>query len=65
MARMDGETLVSNWHIEDVLDRDEGLTRTQCVAVLKLLADTHDCNIGINWEVIDMAIDKIKGEQHG
>ena len=65
MARViteNGQVILrSDWHIEDVLGQAENmgieLTNEQAAEVLGIVADCHDANIGINWEVIDAAID--------
>ena len=64
MARViteNGQVILrSDWHIEDVLGQAENmgieLTNEQAAEVLGIVADCHDANIGINWEVIDAAI---------
>ena len=57
-----GQTILrSDWHIDDVLSQAETmgivLTNEQAAKVLGIVADCHDANLGINWEVIDAAID--------
>lgn len=41
------------WHIDDVLERRDDLTPEQCRMVLQRIADNHDAEIGVNWDVID------------
>ena len=52
--------LRDDWHIEDVMALAErvGITITEADAewVLNNLADNFDANIGINWDVIEMAL---------
>lgn len=59
----DGEPVLrSDWYVEDIIGQDDTLTEEQAIAVMELIARTHDANVGINWEVIDSAIDIIKEE---
>lgn len=48
-----------DWHIEDVQSLDESLTDEQCIQVLEIVAETHDANLGVNWDVIQCAIDEL------
>lgn len=58
---VDGAPILrSDWHVEDITSQDEDLTDEQVIKVMELIARTHDANIGINWEVIDCAIDQVK-----
>lgn len=41
------------WSIEDVLSRRSDLTEEQASKVLVELENSHNAEIGINWEVID------------
>ena len=58
--------LRSDWYLEDIFSRAEELdielTERQAVEVMGLIARTHDANIGINWEVIGVAIETVTGE---
>lgn len=75
MARMIKENdqwiLRDDWTIEDVrnviecneIDKAENFTDEDCVRVLDIAAETFDCNIGINWDVIDGAIMLVIGEK--
>jgi hypothetical protein len=51
------------WHIDDVQGQAENmgeeLTEQECRDVLAMVMRRHDCNIGINWDVIDYWIDEI------
>jgi hypothetical protein len=55
------------WHIDDVAmraeDRGETLTEEECRDVLAMVMRKHDCNVGINWDVIDYWIDEIVGDR--
>jgi len=53
---VDGVTvLVDEWHIEDVHqaagDMDITITDEDAEDILSTVANSHDCNIGINWEL--------------
>ena len=58
-------TLNDPWSVEDIQlcaqDRQESieLTDDQVDAVMWRLVKSHDANIGINWEVIGIAIDSV------
>jgi hypothetical protein len=51
------------WHTDDVAshaeDMGETLTEEECQDVLRMMMHKHDCNIGINWEVIAYWIDQV------
>lgn len=55
--------LQDTWHIEDIVGKAEdradpiALTDAQAVEIMHILARTHDASLGINWDVIDAAID--------
>jgi hypothetical protein len=55
--------LRDEWTIDDVrsrIDYDELGIRVDdddCINILKIMADQHDANIGINWDVMDAAIE--------
>jgi hypothetical protein len=55
------------WHIDDVASQAESqgetLTEEECRDVLAMVMRKHDCNIGINWDVIDYWIDEIVKER--
>jgi len=55
------------WHIDDVAgqanDQGKNLTEDECRDVLAMVMRKHDCNIGINWDVIDYWIDEIVKER--
>lgn len=45
------------WHVDDVLSLNKGLDRAQARSVLQLVAETHNAEVGINWEVLSIAAD--------
>lgn len=48
------------WHIDDVRRAsDDRLNDDECRDVLQYLLDEHDASIGINWEVIEFAIEEL------
>jgi hypothetical protein len=57
------------WHIDDIIEQDNGaedepysdLTEDEAREVLRLMIKEHDCEVGINWDVIDAWIDHVKG----
>ena len=55
------------WHTDDVASQAEGmgetLTEEECRDVLAMMMRKHDCNIGINWDVIEYWIDEIVNER--
>lgn len=50
------------WQIEDIKGQDSSLTDDQARDILHELKHSHDANIGISWEVIDIYIDNFKRE---
>lgn len=51
------------WDADDIMSvaekMDIELTEDQIREVMKLIVQTHDANIGINWDVIGSAIDYV------
>jgi hypothetical protein len=45
------------WHIDDVFSLNKGLDRAQARSVLQLVAQTHNAEVGINWEVLSIVAD--------
>jgi len=55
--------LLSVWHIDDVREEsDQDLTDDQCREVLRRVDRGHDCNVGINWDVIRYHADMVAEE---
>lgn len=52
------------WYICDIIEQAENsgeqITEDEAREVLRLMIKEHDCNIGINWDVIDNWIDHVK-----
>jgi hypothetical protein len=45
------------WHIDDVFSLNKGLDRAQARSALQLVAETHNAEVGINWDVLSIAAD--------
>ena len=54
------DTISITWHIDDVLELDDTLTKSQARQVLYLLKHNHDASVGINWDVILETIEEVK-----
>jgi hypothetical protein len=63
----DPDWMAEWWHIDDVIEQAENngeqLTEQEARDVLGMVNRKHDCNIGINWDVIDYWIDEIVKER--
>jgi len=57
------------WNIEDVLEQAKqsniNLTEEQALEILEDVENSHDANIGINWDVLDCYIDNVANRQEG
>lgn len=59
------------WHIDDIIEQDNGaedepysdLTEDEAREVLRLMTKEHDCEVGINWDVIDAWIEHVKAKR--
>lgn len=55
------------WYIDDVhqaaTDMDIEITDEEAESVLYAVANNHDANIGINWDVFYYHIDAMKGTE--
>ena len=56
--------IVDNWYASDIhevaVDKfDTTLSNKQIEEVMHFIVNTHDANIGIDWEVIEYAIDEV------
>jgi len=51
------------WHIDDIIEQAENngeqVTEYEAREVLRLMSKYHDCEIGINWDVIDNWVDHV------
>lgn len=48
---------IERWHIDDVMDDHQWLTKDQAREVLKWMEKYHDANHGINWDFIASVVD--------
>jgi hypothetical protein len=55
--------LVDEWFPADVMSVRADLSIDQCEDVLEAVADNHDANIGINWEVIQYWAEELFPEE--
>ena len=53
---------VDMWCTEDVAYRDGALTRDQCDRVINMMESEHNCDIGLNWDIMDIWINWVKAE---
>jgi len=53
----EGKAFANIWTIGDVKILAPDLTDDEAMAILELVEDNFDANIGINWDVIQHAID--------
>ena len=53
------DTFYKTWHIDDVLSLNPQLSRDFARLVLQMAMDNHDATIGINWEVLQIYIDRV------
>jgi len=60
------EVCVIMWGEEDVIARAKELyetcTHKQAKEVIRRIKRNHDCNNGISWETLDIALDDVKAE---
>jgi len=49
--------LLDAWHYTDVQENNPWLTEDQSREMLEMIGKGRDCNIGINWEMIDAIVD--------
>ena len=63
MRQVDDDTISLEWTTDDVKmqlknrEQEDKLTDDECRNVLYRLLHKHDCDIGVNWDVIDAHID--------
>ena len=59
------------WHIDDVLGQSNGwdedeeptITKEEAREVLRLADKYHDCSEGLNWDILDGWIDRVKSQR--
>ncbi len=54
------EQITIVWHWEDVQERDNSLTKSECCEILEIMERGHDATIGISWDTIDINIAEYK-----
>jgi hypothetical protein len=61
IQRLEGgnDTFYKTWHVDDVLSINSDLSRDYARLVLTMAIDNHDATIGINWEVLQIYIDRV------
>lgn len=69
MARIhtleDGTQIIrDDWGFDDIqsvadCEHDTELTPEQVKKVMDIVVEGFDCNVGINWEVISMAVEQV------
>jgi hypothetical protein len=63
MSKQLPDKISIHWHFTDIQEIDDSLTNDEARQILQLLAKHHDCNNGINWDVISATIDIFLVEQ--
>ena len=56
------DEITITWHVDDLLNLNEDLTLEQRREVLRLAEKYHDCNHGINWDILQTYAWMIKKE---
>lgn len=51
--------LVRYWHIDDVKEIAPNISDEDARTVLAHVDETHDANIGINWDVLEAAVESL------
>ena len=65
MRVIDEDTISLEWNTDDVKEQlksrglENKLTTDDCRYVLKLMLDKHDETIGVNWDVMDVYINRV------
>jgi hypothetical protein len=63
----DENWMAEYWHIDDVIEQaqnnGEQVTEEEARKVLQLMDKNHDCEIGINWDVIDGWVDFVVSQR--
>ena len=54
------KNIAITWGIQDVKKLEPTLTNKQAWQVLRLAERNHDCNVGINWDVLEYWIGEVK-----
>jgi hypothetical protein len=70
----DSDWMAEWWHISDIHtqangwsgdegDQSDEITDEEAQEVLRLMEKYHNCDVGINWDVIDNWIDHVKAQR--
>jgi hypothetical protein len=59
------DSITITWHIDDVAKVRPDLTKAQCREVLARAKDTHDADIGITWQVLEIHADDLFPQEAG
>lgn len=64
IEKINGKVVLrDDWHIDDVMSVADSMgvkiTEDDAEFVLEIVADGFDANVGINWQVIEYAIERI------
>ena len=65
MRVIDEDTISLEWNTDDVKEQlksrglENKLPTDDCRYVLKLMLDKHDETIGVNWDVMDVYINRV------
>ena len=55
------DSISITWNIRDVIERGKNndiiITEQEAREILAQIEHNHDCNLGVNWDVIDTNID--------
>lgn len=59
VAELETDTIIISWSVEDVQSVRADLSDEQARQVLDQCYNYHDCNEGINWEVIEINAEQL------
>lgn len=63
----DSDWMAEWWHSDDIIEQGENsgeqLTYDEAQEVLRLMSKYHNCEVGINWDVIDSWIDHVVAQR--
>ena len=51
------------WSVDDVKSIAADLTDDECRQVLSLAEKYHDATVGINWDVLEVWVDKVRAQR--
>lgn len=63
----DPDWMAEWWHTDDIIEQAENqgeqLTYEEAQEVLRLMSKYHNCDVGINWDVIDNWIEHVVAQR--